>query len=193
MADLLTTRERLVHSTQALLSENGYAATSPRAILDRSGTGQGSLYHHFRGGKPELAVAALECTRAEMEAEVLAMLAGEDPIEAVRLFVVAPRHGVRGCRLGRLTAEPDGVQDVVRAPVAAYFNAAESAVARRLTEAASAGRLAIDADPADLAAALVAAVQGGYVLARAHGNDAAMVGVQRGAVALLLAATVPAA
>jgi TetR/AcrR family transcriptional repressor of nem operon len=36
-------------STRELRWERGYAATSPRAILDRAGAGQGSMYHHFAG------------------------------------------------------------------------------------------------------------------------------------------------
>jgi TetR/AcrR family transcriptional repressor of nem operon len=55
----------LVTSAQELLWERGYTATSPRAIQDRAGVGQGSMYHHF-GGKADLARAALERT-AEVE------------------------------------------------------------------------------------------------------------------------------
>ncbi|GGM28693.1 TetR/AcrR family transcriptional regulator [Dactylosporangium sucinum] len=53
--------DRLVTSTQALLWERGYTGTSPRAIQERAGAGQGSMYHHFRG-KPDLAAAAIRRT-----------------------------------------------------------------------------------------------------------------------------------
>jgi TetR/AcrR family transcriptional regulator, transcriptional repressor for nem operon len=40
-------RERLIDSTRELLCERGYVGTSPKTIQDRSGAGQGSMYHHF--------------------------------------------------------------------------------------------------------------------------------------------------
>ena len=55
----MTTRERLVQSAQELLWERGYVAMSPKAIQERSGVGQGSMYHHFKG-KADLAAAAIE-------------------------------------------------------------------------------------------------------------------------------------
>ena len=51
-----------------LLWERGYVGTSPRAILDRAGVGQGSLYHHF-DGKPAIALAAVEASAAELTAK----------------------------------------------------------------------------------------------------------------------------
>src|SRR3954468_17749100 len=52
----MSTPERLIESTRELLWERGYVGTSPKAILERSGAGQGSMYHHFKGGKPDLAL-----------------------------------------------------------------------------------------------------------------------------------------
>ena len=43
--------------------------TSPRAIQDRAGVGQGSMYHHFRS-KAALAQAAEERSAAELIEEV---------------------------------------------------------------------------------------------------------------------------
>lgn len=42
-----------------LLSERGYAATSPKMILERAKLGQGSLYYDFTG-KQDLAVATIQ-------------------------------------------------------------------------------------------------------------------------------------
>src|SRR4051812_44423200 len=52
----MSTSDRLVETTRELLWERGYVGTSPKAIQQRSGVGQGSMYHHF-GGKPDLALA----------------------------------------------------------------------------------------------------------------------------------------
>ncbi len=50
----MKTGEALIASTQKLLWTRGYTGMSPRAILDHSSVGQGSLYHHFEGnGRPD--------------------------------------------------------------------------------------------------------------------------------------------
>jgi AcrR family transcriptional regulator len=183
-----TTRERLIEGMQALLAEEGYAATSPRDVLDRTGAGQGSLYHHFRGGKAELAAAALGRTEAQMRTELDALLAGPDPVAAVRRFVLAARPALRGCRLGRLSGEQAIAEPALRAPVGAYLGYVEERLTARLTEAERDGRLAAGAEPAAVAAALVAVIQGAYVLARAHADEQRFVRAQRGAAALLDAA-----
>ena len=62
------TQERLVRSTQELLWERGYVdRPSPKAILERAGVGQGSMYHHF-SGKSALALAAIRRTAEELKA-----------------------------------------------------------------------------------------------------------------------------
>ena len=63
----MDTRERLITSTQELLWERGYVGTSPKAIQQRAGVGQGSMYHHF-SGKPDLALAAIQRCAEEIRA-----------------------------------------------------------------------------------------------------------------------------
>ena len=55
----MESRERLVTAMSELMWERGYAATSPREVRERSGVGQGSMYHHFPS-KRDLALAALQ-------------------------------------------------------------------------------------------------------------------------------------
>ena len=55
----MTTRDRLIQSAQELLWERGFVGMSPKTIQARSGAGQGSMYHHFKG-KADLAAAAIE-------------------------------------------------------------------------------------------------------------------------------------
>ena len=63
----MSTPERLIESTRDLLWERGYVGTSPKAILERAGAGQGSMYHHFKG-KPDLALAAIRRTAEQLRA-----------------------------------------------------------------------------------------------------------------------------
>ncbi|MGW1739435.1 TetR/AcrR family transcriptional regulator [Nocardia sp. NPDC001965] len=54
-----STRERLITATVELLRVRGYTGTGVKQITVAAGVPMGSLYHHFPGGKPELAAAAL--------------------------------------------------------------------------------------------------------------------------------------
>lgn len=51
-------RVKLVAAMRSLLAQHGYAQTSPKMVLEASGVGQGSLYHHF-AGKEGLALEAV--------------------------------------------------------------------------------------------------------------------------------------
>lgn len=182
-------RTKLIDAARSLLWERGYEAMSPRAVLDRAGAGQGSLYHHF-DGKGGLAAAALELIATEMQAQMDTLLdPAKPPLERLTAYLSAPRNGTKGCRLGRLANEtaitgPDA-DERLRAPLAAYFNHVERAVRDTLIEAQSAGDLPAGLDCAAVAQAIVAAVQGGYVLSRVHNDDGRFAQAAQGVLALL--------
>jgi AcrR family transcriptional regulator len=157
-------RERLIESTRVLLWERGYVGTSPKAIQELAGAGQGSMYHHF-SGKPDLALAAIERSAAELRARAEATLgAAGTAVERIAAYLRLERHALKGCPVGRLTQDPEVMGDPrLRAPVEETF----AWLTGRL-----AGVLAADgfADPEATATALVAVLQGSYVLARAAGS-----------------------
>jgi AcrR family transcriptional regulator len=185
---MTTTRERLTDAMASLLWERGYAATSPHDVLARAGAGQGSLYHHF-SGKHELAVAAFS-TSIEALLEGSSVLDGEgSPLERLERYLSLPRPGTRGCRVGRMTQDPQVVADPeLLGMIADAFAVAASRWEHVIAEAVAAGELPASTVPADLARTLSAVIQGGYVLARAHGSQEPMDAAVRGAVALLEAA-----
>jgi AcrR family transcriptional regulator len=74
----MDTAERLVTSAQELLWERGYVGTSPKAIQERAGAGQGSMYHHFRG-KPDLALTAMRRSARELRAQAGSSSGGRAP------------------------------------------------------------------------------------------------------------------
>lgn len=102
-------KQKLVAAACALLAERGFEATSPTMVLQRSGVGHGSLYHHYRG-KEDLALDAI----SHMRGHTVAFLEGqaqqsspdrstgavEDDADAVHASVEAA--------LGRLFARREG-------------------------------------------------------------------------------------
>jgi TetR/AcrR family transcriptional regulator, transcriptional repressor for nem operon len=182
----MSTPERLIEATRELLWERGYVGTSPKAIQQQAGAGQGSMYHHF-AGKPELALAAIRRTADEMRAAAEAALSGEGTAyERISAYLLRERDVLRGCPVGRLTMDPDVIaSDELRAPVDETLDWLRGRLAAIVQEGRERGELSTALVPAEIAATIVATVQGGYVLARASGSTAVFDAGVRGLLALL--------
>ena len=180
------TRDRLIDSTRELLWERGYAATSPRAILDRAGVGQGSMYHHFEN-KEQLAAAALALTADRLLGTARDVLSGDgSAVDRVTAYLLRQRDVLRGCPVGRMAGDADVLEsDALREVLATTFDGIRDLVAAALEQSVRTGELPADLDVADLADTVLAVVQGGYVLARAAGEVAPFERAVRGAVRLL--------
>ncbi|WP_328557113.1 MULTISPECIES: TetR/AcrR family transcriptional regulator [unclassified Streptomyces] len=182
----MSTPDRLIESTRELLWERGYVGTSPKAILERADAGQGSMYHHF-AGKPGLALAAIRRTAEEMRAAAEAVLGSPgSPYERIEAYLRRERDVLRGCPIGRLTMDPDVIaDDELRAPVDETLEWLRGRLAAIVEEGREQGQFAPALDCEEIAATILATVQGGYVLARASGSPAAFDAGVRGLLALL--------
>jgi len=162
------TRDQLIDGTRELLWERGYVGTSPKAIQQRAGAGQGSMYHHF-SGKRELALAAVRRSADELLAAAEAQLRGPGTaVERITAYLRRERDVLRGCPIGRLAQDPEIVADPeLRAPVDETLSRLRARLAEVLDEGRAAGDLPSTSDTEALAATIVAVLQGGYVLARA--------------------------
>ncbi len=189
-SEVMTTSERLIESTRELLWERGFTGTSPKAILQRAGVGQGSMYHHF-AGKSDLALAAIRRTAETMRATAETALSGEGgAYDRVRAYLLRERDVLRGCPVGRLTMDPDVIADpALRQPVFETLDWLRGRIAGILREGLERGEFDAELDPDGTAAAVVATVQGGYVLARAAESPAPFDTAVHGVLALLAART----
>ncbi|MFD9434627.1 TetR/AcrR family transcriptional regulator [Streptomyces sp. NPDC060002] len=183
----VSTSERLIESTRELLWERGYVGTSPKAILERAGAGQGSMYHHFKG-KPDLALAAIRRTADEMRATAEGVLDGPGtPYERIAAYLTRERDVLRGCPIGRLTMDPEVIaSDELRAPVDDTIDRIRERIAHLVEEGKEQGQFGPELDGEAIAATVLATVQGGYVLARASGSPTAFDAGVRGLLSLLV-------
>lgn len=180
----ITSRQRLIDAMAELLWERGYAATSPRDVMSAANVGQGSFYHHF-SGKHELAVAALRQNIAEA-AGTSACVKEESPLDELKAHLLLPRIGQKGCRVGRMTQDPQVLQDSeLLGLVEEAFEAAEGRWRRLIDAAMALGELPETLDSEQLASTLAAVLQGGYVLARARGSQKPMDDALHGMASLL--------
>ncbi|QGF25112.1 TetR family transcriptional regulator [Raineyella fluvialis] len=175
-----------------LMWEKGYAATSPREVRDRSGVGQGSMYHHFPS-KRELALAALERNCQDLlPGSIDPLSAPGDPLEKLAGHMSTPRDALKGCKVGRMTQDPLVATDPgLLAPVTDAFEKVHTALVAVIREAIDAGELPAALDPDRIASLLQATIQGGYVLAIARQDRAPYDEAVAGVVDLLRAAAPP--
>lgn len=170
----MTAREALLEAAQALLWERGFSAMSPRDVLRRSGAGQGSFYHFFEG-KEALAAEAMQAVAEEVSkrVELTCGTGTGNGFDRIERFLSGDRDALRGCQLGRLAQEPE-LPERIRQSVAAGLGRLHSTLECAVHDAQSEGALPTELDARALAECLIAVVQGGYVLSRAHGSAAHM-------------------
>jgi len=172
------TRDRIVAAAADLMYRHGVTGTSTPAVRDAAGVSSSQIYHYF-ADKDDLtrAVIAFQ-TNAILSAQApsLARLDSLDALRAWRDVVVdAARqgNGAGGCPLGSLSSELSDEHPWAREALAASFTAWSEAIRGGLTAMIDNGALRRGIDPARLALALLAAVQGGLLLAQAQqGTDA---------------------
>ena len=182
----MSTRERILDAAANLMWERGYASTSPQAIQKRAGVGQSSMYHHF-AGKSSLAAESLRRDGERLRAATAELLAtGESPVDAVMAYLRSPREGLRGCKLGRMTQDTEVLEDpALRNPIAETFTFYQGRIATLLEAARREGQLIPQFSPTDVAATIVAIVQGAHVLARAEQSQEAFERVIQGGMQLV--------
>lgn len=165
------TRERIVTAAADLMYVRGIGQTTLDDVLEASGVSKSQLYRHF-ANKDEVVRAVIErmghhvIQREQNNLGRVSTMAGLRRWRDVLVQNNALRHGAYGCALGSFASEVADHDDVAREMLSALFaewrDLLEAAV-RRLQEN---GSLRPDAPVDELAIGLLAALQGGYLLAQ---------------------------
>jgi AcrR family transcriptional regulator len=168
-------RAALVETAATLFRRQGYAATGLNQILDDAGVKAGSLYHHFPGGKQELAAAVVEFAGAEIERVLRSALAQDVPVTAVvdrwvDLLAAGLAADCRdGCPVEPIATESVHASELVRRAAAGAFDSWCAAISERLRADGWDQERAAEA-----ALAVISVVEGALVLSRTSGDTAAL-------------------
>jgi AcrR family transcriptional regulator len=162
----------MIESATVLMRERGVQATSFSDVLAHSGAPRGSIYHHFPGGKAQLIEEATRYAGDFTAAGLATAIAQKEPVAGITGFVDMWRRILTrsdfaaGCPVVAAALEGDA-PPAAREAAATAFAAWESLIADALVPHG------IDRERADSIASLViAAIEGGVVLARAQRSTA---------------------
>jgi AcrR family transcriptional regulator len=161
-------RNRMIESAALLFREHGYSGTGFRDVIEHSGAPRGSIYHHFPGGKEQLAADTVAWAAAVIERRIERAAQNGDPVVALGMFVDAWREVLEdsnfraGCPIVAVAAEAH-VGSTATAAAAAAFARWQDLITRALLDA-GVGRT----DARRLATLVVAAVEGAILLCRAR-------------------------
>jgi AcrR family transcriptional regulator len=182
-------RDRLLNGARRLLAEKGYAGMELRDVAARGKAPRGSIYHHFPGGKSQLAVEAAELEGREIRAALESSLAELGLAETLSTFGEMFRRRVKdkpehlGCPVAAAAlARPE--DPALAAAATAAFQSWEAPIAAALR-----GEGVTEAEAQAFAGLVVSTIEGALIRARAAAAqaplDSAVAGLHRALEALL--------
>jgi AcrR family transcriptional regulator len=158
----------MIQSAALLFRENGYSGTGLRDVIEHSGAPRGSIYHHFPGGKEQLAADTVEWARAVIERRIARAVEHKDPVTALGVFVDIWREVLEesnfraGCPIVAVAAEANA-GTTATAAAAAAFARWQDLIGHALL-GAGVGRT----DARRLATLVVAGIEGAILMCRAR-------------------------
>jgi TetR/AcrR family transcriptional repressor of lmrAB and yxaGH operons len=167
------TRTRMIEATVQALQRHGVAGMSFTDVLRASGAARGAIYHHFPGGKAQLVAEAAARNGHDVRIHLAGLPAGS-PLAVVQGFLAAVRPAVEasaaggGCAVAAITVragagddDDDGLRQVAADALASWTD--------QLAELLTSSGLT-PGEAGDLAAMLIALLQGAHVMCRAAGT-----------------------
>jgi AcrR family transcriptional regulator len=193
-AHTVPTRDRLLFTSAELFRRQGYAGTGLKQVVGEAGAPFGSLYHFFPGGKEELGEAVLRAGGAFFLALYEAIQAqAPDVPSGIAGFFAGAGETLRAtdyadaCPIATVAGEVASTHPVLRAAAADAFESWLTALTADLHRAGAPA-----ADARSLALAILAALEGAFLLSRTLRSTEPMVAAADTAAALLAAALPPA-
>ena len=165
------TKARIVEAANQLMFEQGVALTTLADVRTASGTSKSQLYQHF-ADKNTLVREVIEFRAETLLAQQRRRLEKVESLRGLELWrdeMVernALRDGAYGCPLGSIANEIADHHEDTRRIIATHFDEWLQMLIDAIDRLRTIGILRADADSRALASGLLAALQGGYLLAK---------------------------
>lgn len=178
-------RDKILSAGVRVVHERGFGGASVRDIVQAAGVPQGSFTNHFIS-KEAFGIEVLDIYFQQSAALFAETLRNEDrlPLERLAAFLdsnidrASGEAVCNGCMIGNFAAETSG-SDAIRPHLIEIFDEVQSAIASCLKAAVAAGEVRADLDCDDIAAFLVASLQGANLLAKVERNAEPMIRLKR--------------
>jgi AcrR family transcriptional regulator len=167
------TRARILAAASELISDRGVAETSLDDVIERAGVSKSQLYHYFEDRAALLRAVIAHNTDGVLDVQA-PHLGSLDSWKAIRAWfdslvdLQVEREGCGGCPVGALVGQLAESDEQARSDLAASLARWELEIRDGLRSMQARGKLDPDADPAALARATLAQIQGGLVLTQAN-------------------------
>ena len=165
------TKARIVDAADQLMYERGVASTTLADVRAASETSKSQLYQHF-AGKRALVLAVVEVRADAVLSQQRRRLERIESFRGLELWrdELVDRNGLRngayGCPLGALANEIADHDEETRKTIAAHFEAWLLLLSDAIDQLKRHDVVSPHADSHALATGLLAALQGGYLLAK---------------------------
>lgn len=164
-------RALLLNGARRLLAEKGYAGMELRDVAERGEAPRGSIYHHFPGGKVQLAIEAAELEGVTIRETIERSLEEKGLKETLAMFGEVFRRRVKnhperlGCPVAAAAlARPE--DPALAAAATEAFTSWEAPIAAGLRDEG------VDMQSAeDFAGLVVSTIEGALLRARAAGSE----------------------
>lgn len=175
------TDERIAVAMAELLRRQGYAATGIKQVVEAADAPIGSIYHHFAGGKRDVAAAALRQSGAAY-GELVGMLLApyDDPAAGIEAAFVAAAETIEQggwlnmCPVGTVAGEVADAEPALREVAAEVMSSWIDA-----GTALFAARGLAPADARSLMSAVVSALEGAFIVARTQRSTGPLIAAGR--------------
>src|SRR5690242_6963350 len=164
-----SSRERILAHAARLVGEKGVQGTSLDDICAAASVSKSQLYHYF-ANKEDLVLAIIGRQTSDVLATQQPLLDHLDSWEnlerwgAALIALQEERHCVGGCPIGSLASELADQDEVARLTLVDSFDQWERYLLEGFTHMRERGDLRPDANPAELAVAVMTSLQGGLLL-----------------------------
>lgn len=168
------TRHRIIEAAAAEMREHGVVVTTLDDVRNRAHVSKGQLFHYFPDGKEELLLAVAEFEAGRVLDDQQPQLGNLTTWAAWTEWrdIVVARYRAQGmdCPLSALMSQVGRSTPGARAVVSELMSQWEALVQAGIEELQSTGEADADLDAGQVAAALIAGIQGGVGMLMTTGS-----------------------